>query len=278
MNTAERVVDIVDLLASAPGPCGISEISRQLKIGKNNIFRILSALEHKGWVQQDNDTKKYAITGAMAEVAFRALFQLDIQKVSLPYLRELQSATGETSALHIKVELQRMCIHSMPSSNPIRHIVEVGTGSPLWYGSGGKAILAFMSADEIEAVFNIFTNSGVSELPSGQPITVDTLREQLDLIRTQGFALASGERFTGVCGVSAPIFNHTQNVIGCISVSGPEARFDKEKALHYSGLIVENARKISSIMGAKTGAEPDKPTAEYVSVFPADGVSVPEPL
>lgn len=280
MNTAERVVDILDLLASAGGgPCGISEISRELKIGKNNIFRILSALELKGWVQQDTETKKYAITGAMAEVAFRALFQLDIQKVSLPYLRELQSVTGETSALHIKIELQRMCIHSMPSNNPIRHMVEVGTGSPLWYGSGGKAILAFMSVDEIEAVFKIFTDTGVSELASGQPVTVDSLREQLDLIRTQGFALGSGERFTGVCGVSAPIFNHTQNVIGCISVSGPAARFEEQKALHHSGLIVESARKISSIMGAKVGVNPYNPkAAKHVGVFPADGVPAPESL
>src|SRR6266700_1820465 len=134
MNTAERVVDILDLLASAGGPSGISDISRQLKIGKNNIFRILSALEDKGWVHQDLDTRRYSLTGAVAEVAFRALAQLDIQRVSLPYLRELQSVTGETSALHIKVELQRMCISCVPSSNSIRHMVEVGAGSPLWYG------------------------------------------------------------------------------------------------------------------------------------------------
>ena len=261
MNTSERVVDILDLLASEAGPCGISEISRQLGIGKNNVFRILSALELKGWVQQDFETKKYALTGAMAEVAFRALLHLDIQKVSLPYLRELQSITGETSALHIKVELQRICINSVPSSNPIRHIVPVGTGSPLWYGSGGKAILAFMSDEEIKAVLNIFTSSGISELPSGQAITVKSLLGQLVAIRKQGFAVASAERFAGVCGVSAPIFNHTQNVIGCISVSGPEARFDREKALQHSGLVVEKARRISSIMGAKAGADPDNANA-----------------
>ncbi len=268
MNTAERVVDILDLLASAGGPSGISDISRQLKIGKNNIFRILSALEDKGWVHQDLDTRRYSLTGAVAEVAFRALAQLDIQRVSLPYLRELQSVTGETSALHIKVELQRMCISCVPSSNSIRHMVEVGAGSPLWYGSGGKAILAFMPEDEIKAVLDIFAGSGVSELASGQTVTVKWLLEQLDLIRNQGFALAAGERFAGACGVSAPIFNHTQNVIGCISVSGPEARFGREKALDYSGLIVEKARHISSIMGAKTETEPDNVEAKAYSAGP----------
>ena len=61
----------------------------------------------------------------------------------------------------------------------------------------------------------------------------------------------AGERTSGVCGVSAPIFNHQQKVVGAISVSGPMPRFDMEKALQYSTLIMEKAKKISSILGAR---------------------------
>jgi DNA-binding IclR family transcriptional regulator len=130
-----------------------------------------------------------------------------------------------------------------------------------------------MSEEETKAVLDIFSSSGVSELASGQAVTVKSLLDQLDLIRAQGFALASGERFTGVCGVSAPIFNHTQSVIACISVSGPETRFERERALHYSSLILEKARNISSIMGAKTGTGPDNGNvAASASVIPADAV------
>ena len=251
MNTPERVVDILDTLASAAGPCGVSEISRQLGIGKNNVFRILSALECKGWVQQDIESKKYSLTGAMAGVALKALSQLDIQKVSLPYLHELQAITGETSALSIRFELERMFINCIPSNHNVRHVVTVGERRSLWYGSGGKAILAFMTEEEIEAVLNEFSSSGVSVLAGGQAVTVESLHEELVQIRKQGYAVASGERYSEVCGVSAPIFNHNQKVVGCISVSGPTSRFDREKALHYSTLIMEKARKIGSILGAK---------------------------
>jgi DNA-binding IclR family transcriptional regulator len=251
MNTAERVVDILDELASAGGPCGVSELSRQLKIGKNNIFRILSALQDKGWIEQNIETKKYSLTGAMAEVAFRALSQLDIQKISLPYLHELQQTTGETSALVSRVELERIFISCVTSNQAVRHVVPVGERRELWRGSGGKAILAFMTEDEIEAVLSQFSDVGVSVLAAGQPITVETLRAELAQIRKQGFAAAVGERQSGVCGVSAPIFNHNQRVVGAISVSGPMPRFDMEKALQYSPLIMEKAKKISSILGAK---------------------------
>lgn len=251
MNTAERVVDILDAVASADGPCGVSELSRQLKIGKNNIFRILTALEEKGWLEQDAETKKYSLTGAMAEVAFRALSQLDIQKISMPHLHELQQMTGETSALVIRVELERTFISSVPSNQAVRHVVPMGERRELWRGSGGKAILAFMTEEEIEAVLKQFSDSGVSVLAAGQAVTIESLRAELAQIRKQGFSAVAGERTSGVCGVSAPIFNHKQAVVGAISVSGPMTRFDMEKALQYSTLIVEKARKISSILGAR---------------------------
>ncbi len=251
MNTSERVIDIMDTLASAGGPCGVSEISRQLNIGKNNVFRILSALEEKGWVWQDVETKKYSLTGAMARVALKALSQLDIQEISLPHLHELQQTTGETSALSIREEMERTFINCIPSNYQVRHVVAVGRRRELWYGSGGKAILAFMSGEEIEVVLKQFSNSGISELANGQLITVESLLEELAQIRKQGYAVAAGERNPDACGVSAPIFNHNQEVVGSISVSGPISRFDKEKAIRYSGLIMKKAKIISSALGAE---------------------------
>lgn len=251
MNTAERVVAILDEMASASGPLGISELSRQLEIGKNNIFRILSALESKGWVEQNSETKKYGLTGAMASIAFKALSQLDIQKVSLPYLEELQNATGETSALCIRVGMERMFTHCIPSTHPLRHYIPIGRRSKLWLGSGGKAILAFMAEDEIETVLNELSSSSDAVLVTGQVVTASSLREELARIRKQGFSVAGGERTAGVLGVSAPIFNHIQQVVASISISGPISRFDMEKAHHFSGLVMEKAKKISMILGAR---------------------------
>lgn len=168
----------------------------------------------------------------------------------MPYLVELLAISGETSALDIRVALERMFINCIPSSHNVRHIVTVGERSPLWVGSGGKAILAFMTDEDIKAVLNIFSDSGVSVLANGQPITVESLNAELAQIRKQGFALAAGERFPDVCGVSAPIFNHNQEVIGCISLSGPISRFDGERALQHSSLVMEKAQNISWILGA----------------------------
>jgi len=250
MNTAERVVEILDTLASSAGSCGVSEISRQLGLGKNNVFRILSALESKGWVHQDVETRRYSLTGAMARVALQSLSQLDIQRVSLPFLDELQAITGETSALSIRVDFERMFISSVPSHHEVRQMVPLGERRQMWYGSGGRAILAFMAEEEIGAVLRQFEASGVSVLAGGQAVTIDSLRQELAQVRSQGFSAAAGERTSGICGVSAPIFNHEQKVVGSLSVSGPMPRFDLDKACQHGPLVLDRAKKISSILGA----------------------------
>jgi DNA-binding IclR family transcriptional regulator len=251
MNTAERVVAVLDELASAGQQYEVSEISLKVGIGRKSAFRILSALENRGWLEQDSKTKKYSLTGAMSEVAFRALSQLDIQKISLPYLQELQAVTGETSVLSIRVDLERMFVGCVPTRHEIRHFIPVGRRLKLWYGSGGKSILAFMAEDEIETVLSQFQNSDVWTLAGVKAVPAESIRKELAEIRKQGFAVGVGERTSAVCGVAAPIFNHNQTVMGAIGISGPMPRFDKDQAFQYGELVGEKAQKISLVLGVR---------------------------
>jgi len=249
MNTSERVIDIIELLASAAGPCGVSEISRQLGIGKNSTFRILSALEERGWIQQDVETKKYSLTGTLAGIAYKALSLLDIQRVSLPYLHELEAITGETSALCIRVNQERMFVNSVPSHHEVCRIVPLGIRHNLWYGSAGKVMLAFMPEAEVDTVMQTYKDTNDPVTPASQT-AIEALRKELIEIRKQGFAIGAEERSASVCGVAAPIFNHEQNVVGSLGVSGPMPRFNVDLALQYGPIVKDKAKKVSTLLGA----------------------------
>ena len=250
MNATERVVDIVETLAAASGACGVSEISRQLGIGKSSVYRTLAALEDSGWVQQDSETRKYSLTGALARVGFNALSQLDIQEVASPHLHHLQDVTGETSALCLRTDLERVYIDSVPSTHELRQVLTLGKRFNLWYGSAGKVMLAFMPEEEIEAVLAKFMASDDPVVRPSQS-AMEALRAELAEIRRQGFSAGLGQRNTQVCSVAAPIFNHEQKVVASLVVSGPLPRFNLELALHCSTLVADEARKISRSLGAE---------------------------
>jgi len=73
MNTAERVTKILEMLAS-DGPCGVTDLGRELGMGKNNVFKILADLEALGWVHQEIETKNQLIQEEIKAVKEEPVF------------------------------------------------------------------------------------------------------------------------------------------------------------------------------------------------------------
>jgi IclR family acetate operon transcriptional repressor len=250
MNTTERVIAILKYIATSNTPVSVSEICKELRLSKNNVFRVTAALAQEGWIEHNQESKKFTLTGAMVGLGFKALSRLDINNISAPYLFELQEISGETSTLSLRLGLERMFINQVPSSHEIRHVVQIGKRVELWYGASGKAILAFLNNSQLEEVLQRFVQSGDSILASGQAITPQTLKAQLEIIRARGYEIAISERVSGVCSVAAPIWGTNSEVIGSIAVAGPMPRFNQEQAQEVSAAVKKAAASISSIMGA----------------------------
>jgi DNA-binding IclR family transcriptional regulator len=250
MNTTERVIVILKYIAASNNPVSVADISKELKLSKNNVFRVTTALANEGWIEHNSESKKFTLTGAMVGLGFKALSRLDIQNISIPHLFELQELSGETSTLSMRMGLQRMFINQVPSSHEIRHVVQIGKRVELWHGASGRAMLAFLNNSVIEEVFQRFVQSGNSILASGQAISTQIIKDQLEIIRMRGYEIALGESVTGVCAIAAPIRGTYSDIVGAIAVAGPLPRFNPEKAEEISTLVKKAADAISSKMGA----------------------------
>ncbi|MGB9859830.1 MAG: IclR family transcriptional regulator C-terminal domain-containing protein, partial [Moorellaceae bacterium] len=79
----------------------------------------------------------------------------------------------------------------------------------------------------------------------------ELLKQELDKVREQGFALDRGELEEGVRCVAAPIKNHEQRVLAALSVSGPSSRITDDL---LQGKLVEAVRaaavSISEVLGS----------------------------
>lgn len=250
MNTSQRVVTILNYLASAGNSVGITEIGKHIGLAKASVYRILYSLENEGWVTQDTDTKRYSLSSRIMEIGLTMLSRLSLQSVSLPYLEKVRDITGETTHLSIRVDFERIYVYQVPGRHDVQMVVSLGWRRPLWAGAVGKVILAYMNESEIEEVMAQLKNSGVAYMPSGRVIDIDRLRDDLEQIRSQGFAITLGERTLGACALAAPIFDYEHKVKGALGVVGPSPRFDLEAAKSWGALVRDTAEKISLHMGA----------------------------
>jgi DNA-binding IclR family transcriptional regulator len=74
-------------------------------------------------------------------------------------------------------------------------------------------------------------------------------------VRARGWILTKGEKLPGAVGTSAPVFGPA-GIVGSITVTIPEVRFEAGTGPRVRELVVESAARISAVLGHPAGSVP----------------------
>ena len=72
-----------------------------------------------------------------------------------------------------------------------------------------------------------------------------------EVIRSQGYGLDEEERNQDVFCIGAPVFGVKNEVIACISISGPKSRFTKQNMNTWLKAVIETANEASDFLKGK---------------------------
>jgi IclR family transcriptional regulator, acetate operon repressor len=103
--------------------------------------------------------------------------------------------------------------------------VPTGTTRPLYVSAGGLMLLAFQDPVFIDTYLR---SVSLDPLTPRTITDVGKLRQRLQTIRRDGFAVSLGETVPGAAGVSAPIFNADGSVTAGLLIGAPLDRFEEE--------------------------------------------------
>lgn len=235
---------LLEALARAGEPSGVSELARQLQLTKSNVHRLLQTLNERGYVRNLGATGRYEVTLKLWELGVEVLDKLDVKRVAFEPMERLVALTGETVHLSILDHGEVVYIDKVDSPQPVRAYSKVGGRAPAYCVATGKALLAHASPATVSAV--------ARELRSHTANTITDaaeLRAELKRVLDAGYAINRGEWREGVCGVAAPIRDGRGSVIAAIGISGPVDRLKPRVAKQFAPAVVEVARSISSRLG-----------------------------
>jgi DNA-binding IclR family transcriptional regulator len=139
LQTLDRAVAALHLMASARQDLRLTDITNSLAISKPTAHRLLAALVEHGLAEQDRDTRLYRIgPGAELLGMLSRGSQPDLRSVALPSVYALAESSADTVFLVARDRMETVCIARESGSYPIRAItIEVGTRRPLGVGAGG---------------------------------------------------------------------------------------------------------------------------------------------
>lgn len=269
-RTLSRGLDVLEALAATDEfGLGPSAIAERVGLDKATVTRLLRTLVETGYVAQDDRTRRYRLTGKILRLAHGVRTQVDLKRVTRPYLRRLREDLGETVHLGVMEGLAVFYVDKLVSANSIQLVSEVGQTMPLHTTSLGKAILAALPEAEREA---IYTKIDFAPRTARTIRTVAQFREEIALTQARGFAIDDRENEDfGAC-VAAAIPGPDGRPVGAISVSGPDFRI-RDHFERFGQRVREAALGIAHELGAAT--EPD---ATDVARASATDRTRPEPV
>lgn len=223
VETVERAFEIVDFLGEHES-ASIGEITAHLDCAKSTAHRHLRTLEsHSFLVESDGEYRlglRFLDFGAMARD------RVPLYHEAKPRVDELADVTEEKIWCAVEEHGRSVHVYGAQGKHSVRTYARVGQQNYLHAHAAGKAILANLPDDRIEAVLDRYG------LPARTPHTItdrDTLYAEIEEIRDRGYALNLEESVEGLHAIGAPILDEDGVALGAISISGPANRLEGDR-------------------------------------------------
>lgn len=229
-------------------PISASELARRLALPKATVHRLLIALEQFGWLERQGGTRPlWSLTSRPITIGGHAIERKSgIRMSALSVMDALRIATGETVHLGLLDGETIILIERLDGFKSVNVFLPTGTSWDLSWSSGGRAVLAHMSAEFQQAYLEVPRYRRKSETDI---MPRDELAAELTAIRQQGFAISIGVLPASSSSIGCAIFDKTGAPFAAISISGASDRLGRADLLSLAPHLVEAARSISMGMG-----------------------------
>jgi IclR family KDG regulon transcriptional repressor len=247
----ERAVDVLFLLAER-GESSVTDLARAIGSSASAVHRILVALRRKGLVEQRSETEGYRLSWSVLALGRSLNARGNLRSAAVPFMTELRDLAGETVSLNVRIGHERMCIDQVESTQEVRWVPPIGVPSPLYAGATGWVLLAHSSAAELKRYFATVKPAQLTEFTVVDP---KVLRQELETVRTQGYAVSLQDRTVGLAGISAPIFDSSGAAVAAITIGGRAERFVPKNVGRWAPALKEAAARITELIGGRRPAD-----------------------
>ena len=245
IQSVERAFAILEAMAEENREIGVTQLSERLSLPAPTIHRSIKTLVALGYARQ-SESRRYSLGSRLLYLGDSAA--RGMASWAQPTLLALSNECGETVNLATLEGDLVVYTAQSPSRHSMRMFTEVGR-RVLPHSCGvGKAIMSQLEDTEAK---KIVKHTG---MPKFTPTTITTwnaLKDELALIRENGFAMDEGEQELGVRCIAAPVLGMTNPT--AVSISGPQTRVDKAFITKYTPSILMAAKILSTEFSKDSG-------------------------
>ncbi|MGR3511671.1 MAG: IclR family transcriptional regulator [Paracoccaceae bacterium] len=246
-STVHKALTLLDFFSVRRPEIGLSELAKLANYNKATTLRFLAALEAKGFVEQDEETRGYKLGAAFLRFSQLREASFPLADAVQVVLRDLNAATDETVLASVISGDCLANIGVVESQRLNRVIIEPGVPLPFHATASGLAYLAFAAPEIVAAALQRALKSHASKTLT-DPAKVAA---RLDAIRQAGVAYTDGSFEEDVMGIAAPYFGPSATVYGAVASAFPSVRGASDHTAAIERHVRTAARKLTELQGGQ---------------------------
>jgi DNA-binding IclR family transcriptional regulator len=239
--SVKKAFKILHTIADSSTGLGVSELAKQLKIGKSTVHGITASLEELGVLVRDPVDKRYNVGYTLLELGRKAYGRVELREIARAPMERLMEKIGETIFLGIMNGDHITIVDVVESQNEMKITSPPGTRLPLLAGATGKV---FISQLDGKRAREIVQKVGLTRFTSKSVTDPKKFFRDAEEAKQRGYAIDDEEYLLGVRAVAAPIqrFSHPPAAIWAV---GFTSSLNEQKVDMVVSEIQKTAREIS---------------------------------
>jgi len=248
IQSVSHALDILESFTKNEDELGVTELAKRLGLHKNNVFRLLATLEHRGYIEQNKSSENYRLGAKTLQIGSIFIEQRECRRQARPVLESLAVASGETAVVAVLRGSKVIYMDSADTDKPVRAVSRVGAMYPAHCTAVGKAQLAVFPPAELE---RLYTEQALTTLTDKSIKSRDALLAELKKIAEKGYAVENEEADVEVRGIAVAVRDFSKKVVAAIGIVAPVFRLtdDRLEKGGIIGILQESGKELSAKLG-----------------------------
>lgn len=233
---------LLDAFTNDKKEWGVRELAYKTGYNKSTVHRLLSTLVSLNVIHQ-NENEKYRLGSKLFELGNRVSLYQSLITITNQPIKNVALEIQETVLLGTLKDHQVFYINKADSLQGLKISTSIGSYQPIHATASGKLLLAFSSSEMQD---DYFKNNTLNSFTQNTITKKTELKNSLQTIQNQKYALDLEEFELGLICIAIPIFNKKGNIIASLSASGPSSRFRIENVQNYIAILQKGASIIEN--------------------------------
>jgi IclR family pca regulon transcriptional regulator len=219
VRSIERGLAVIAALGHPGGGMTLADVARAIGVTRASARRTLLTLEQLGYLRCDG--RLFTLTPKVLDLGHGYRSGIALPDVARPHLQQLMEATDEFCSVSVLDGDETLCVARVAPARIMNVAMPVGTRLPAYATCVGRVLLAALNADELDRYFE---RVELRPLTPATRASVPALRDELDRVRRQRYAVVDQELERGLRSAAAPIRDIAGRVIAAANVGALAGR------------------------------------------------------